>query len=212
MAFDPNQLINAFTVSAKRHDDMLTTYTQAARKLFTDIKHTIDSLKVPARFGAQNIFNARIESDSDVYALIIKSNLTKKAHTIGTLVLTFQMAGLDYHPLNGQLCGCIQAIVSDGDYWEKTKSARINPLLGIAVSLANTEMASDMASRRDQKLQAVEGISRNVYETFWLQADSPTVWYQQTNGSFQPITPDDVYAPLDRLYNPEGKDWVYKHN
>lgn len=201
-----------FVESAKKHDEMVVTFNQATNTWFGEIKQFLDTtFKIPGRLGSKTIFNTRLANESGTNALIIKSQLTDKPHLIGNAHLNLQTSGLVYHPKDGHLCGSIDIIISDGDYWHKIKTSKINPLFGIAVGLANQQALADLQQRRDQKIASIEDISRQNTGTILFDPLYQPYWFVLHDSEASPIyTQEFISQIIDRIFNPEGKDWVYK--
>jgi hypothetical protein len=176
MAPDAGELRDALIAAAKRHDEMLAAYRRVTSDLFHEIVRAAGPLQ-----GDMRIFQGRTETEGDLMAFVIKSNLTSKDHAIGRRVLTFQTSGLGYHPASGALCGFVQVILGSEDYWGLLK-----------------------------KRESIEGISRKVIDLLWTYADSPGVWFRRNrDGAEQQLVMSDyLFRLLDTIYNPEHKEWT----
>jgi hypothetical protein len=211
MTTETDNLIKSLEAAAKRHDDALAAYNQASQSLFAEMRQAVDVLRMPGFMG-KNLFFTRTELEGNLRALVIQSGLTDKNHTIGTSVLNFQTSGLHYHHSNGQLCGWIEIILSNGDYWKLFKSAKISPLTAMAVSMVSREIFSGMETRSERKLQSIENVSREIVDLLWATAEKPGEWlYRSAEGEpRQLVVKDYIYNLLEAIYNPEYKEWVYK--
>ena len=188
---DENALITTLVAAAKRHDNMLNSYSQAFRSLTSEIRRTLDPLRIRSGAGSVIMFSTRVDTGSGTQALIIKINITSGNHAIGTSVLNFQTAGLDYSPIDGSLCGFVQVILSKGDYWEKLKPFKISTLVRLAVG----------------QIESIEDISLEVLDIWWITADNPNQWLRfNANKQEEPVVIKDyIYFLLDQVYNPEYK-------
>lgn len=208
-------LVDKFVAAAKRHDDILDVYTKAVTNLFDEITKVINSLEVRVGFDTRSVFKYRTESEEGLQALVIKSNITNKNHSIGRTVLNLHATGLGYSLENGGLCGFLQVIASDGDYWELAKKSKFNPLVGITVGMVSPYALAGMVFERNRRnLDSIENISREAIDLLWVRADSPGDWFiVMGDKESQPINVQEYAINLlERFYNPEFKDWTHKGN
>lgn len=207
MTLQASELRDALVAAAKRHDDMLIAYSKAVDRLFQEIVKASQTLK-----GTKTLFQGRTESEGGMKAFVIKSALTNKDHRIGRSVLNFQTSGLGYHSSHGALCGFIEVILSDGDYWSLFKSSKVPFLKAMAAGMVSQDLVSNMYTGASRRLQSIEDISRDLIDLLWTSADNPGVWCRRdAEGEEQQIVMTEyLLRVLDAVYNPEYKEWIYK--
>ncbi len=202
MAINPVELRNALIQAAKRHDDFFAVYQRVVNDLFQEIAQAIRELQ-----GKTRIFEGRTESSQGVRAFVLKNRLTNKGHLVGKSVLTFQTLGLDYHPTDGRLCGAVDVIWSDEDYWAILRRAKVPIVQSIAASVISRELASALHKQKRHQLESIENITRESIATLWTSADEPGRWFLVDPEGMEEslVVRDYLYRILDLVYNPEYK-------
>lgn len=211
---DATTLVQTLADAARRHDFFYDEYSKAVNLLFQYLFAAIQALRTTGgTWGSKNVFKVKRYDEGATQALVVKSNLVARSHHIAQTVLTFESTGLGYYPTNGVLGGYVAVVLSDGDYWELYKQSRVPRGSLLMTSMISSDIAHSLVTRSNRKYDAYQNVTRETMAFLWTFADKAGAW-SWADSDEPPLAIGDVRSEalrlLEVIFNPEGKEWVYK--